>query len=310
MSMIRRPVLLTLVVLLAGTSGPASYSYAQTTSVVVVQPSQRVYTYPEGRYELRGDGTANSPYFWVWIPTGVQVAAPPPAPTIVQQTQRVYTYPEGRYELRGDGTTNSPHYWVWIPIGVQSVPAPPPLSSIVQPIQPVYAPPPPPSIVQPSQQVYTYPEGRYELRGDGTPNSPYYWVWIPIGVQSVPAPPPLSSIVQPIHRVYTYPEGRYELRGDGTASSPYYWIWTPIGTVSQIPAPRYQYQPDLKSVEGQIESIGLWGKSITLDGRRFEFPDSFAMTNAPGVGQRVMVTYYVAQDGRNIVRSLDPSSVR
>ena len=43
---------------------------------------------------------------------------------------------------------------------------------------------------QPVQRVYTYPDGRYELRGDGTAGSPYYWVWIPSGVQSVPAPPP------------------------------------------------------------------------------------------------------------------------
>lgn len=47
---------------------------------------------------------------------------------------------------------------------------------------------------QPPQRVYTYPEGRYELQGNGTPSSPYYWVWIPAGAQSVPAPPPLPPI--------------------------------------------------------------------------------------------------------------------
>ncbi len=307
MRMIKRHVLLTLAVLVAGAGVLAGDGYAQTTSVIVVQPSQRVYSYPEGRYELRGDGTTNSPYYWVWIPTGVQVVAPPPAPTIVQQTQRVYTYPEGRYELRGDGTASSPHYWVWIPTGVQAVPAPPPLPTIVQPIQPVYAPPPPPSIVQPSLRVYTYPEGRYELRGDGTTNSPYYWVWIPTGVQSAPPPPPLSS-VQPSQRVFMYADGRYELRGDGTTSSPYYWVWIPAGTVSQAPPPRYQFLPDLKSTEGQVDSVNAWARRMTVNGKSFEFPDTFAMSNMPTAGQQVMVTYYVAQDGRNIVRSIEHNS--
>jgi hypothetical protein len=51
--------------------------------------------------------------------------------------------------------------------------------------------PPPVAVQQPTQRVYTYPEGRYELKGDGSTRQPYYWVWIPAGVQSVPpAPPP------------------------------------------------------------------------------------------------------------------------
>ncbi len=49
---------------------------------------------------------------------------------------------------------------------------------------------------------------------------------------------------------------------------------------------------------------------MTVDGEDFDLPDSFAMTNVPAVGQEVMVTYYVAQDGRNIVRSIDHSSAR
>lgn len=54
---------------------------ASPTTVVVTQPSaQRVVTYPEGRYELRGDGSAASPYFWVWIPTGAAPPNPPPLP--------------------------------------------------------------------------------------------------------------------------------------------------------------------------------------------------------------------------------------
>lgn len=49
------------------------------TTVVVAAPNDRVVTYPEGRYELRGDGTTSSPYYWVWIPNGSNpVNAPPP----------------------------------------------------------------------------------------------------------------------------------------------------------------------------------------------------------------------------------------
>jgi hypothetical protein len=51
------------------------------TPTVVVAPvtSERVVTYPEGRYELRGDGVA-TPYYWVWIPRGATPPSPPPPP--------------------------------------------------------------------------------------------------------------------------------------------------------------------------------------------------------------------------------------
>ena len=56
---------------------------APSSAVVVSPPMERVYTYSDGRYELHGDGTAKSPYYWVWIPTGVQVAhTPPPLPPL------------------------------------------------------------------------------------------------------------------------------------------------------------------------------------------------------------------------------------
>ncbi len=56
---------------------------AAPTTVVVPSPStnvQRVYTYPEGRYQLYGNGTADSPYYWVWIPAGAAAPTPPPLP--------------------------------------------------------------------------------------------------------------------------------------------------------------------------------------------------------------------------------------
>ena len=51
-----------------------------TTVVVAPTASERVVTYPEGRYELRGDGTASAPYYWVWIPAGAAPPNPPPPP--------------------------------------------------------------------------------------------------------------------------------------------------------------------------------------------------------------------------------------
>jgi hypothetical protein len=53
-----------------------------TTVVVAPAASERVVTYPEGRYELRGDGTATSPYYWVWIPRGATPPNPPPPPRV------------------------------------------------------------------------------------------------------------------------------------------------------------------------------------------------------------------------------------
>jgi hypothetical protein len=44
--------------------------------------TDRVISYPEGRYQLEGDGT-RVPYYWVWIPTGSSTVPAPPAPPIV-----------------------------------------------------------------------------------------------------------------------------------------------------------------------------------------------------------------------------------
>ena len=41
-----------------------------------ITPEQRVVAYPHGSWLLYGDGTAASPYAWVWVPTG----ATPPLP--------------------------------------------------------------------------------------------------------------------------------------------------------------------------------------------------------------------------------------
>jgi hypothetical protein len=42
-------------------------------------PATQVVTYPEGRYQLYGDGT-RVPYYWVWVPSGATVTPAPPAP--------------------------------------------------------------------------------------------------------------------------------------------------------------------------------------------------------------------------------------
>jgi hypothetical protein len=67
---------------------------------------------------------------------------------------------------------NTPYYWVWVPAGSNLTGTP--------------VPPARPSGV-PARSVVTYPEGRWQLYGDGR-NSQYYWVWIPSGV-TPPAPP-------------------------------------------------------------------------------------------------------------------------
>ena len=57
---------------------------------------------------------------------------------------------------------------------------------------------PPTTVVIPpttSATRVTYPDGAYELRGNGT-TMPYYWVWVPNCVQApmIPAPPPLPPV--------------------------------------------------------------------------------------------------------------------
>jgi len=108
----------------AETTAPTSTAPGMASDVRVVQ-------HANGRYELRGQGTAAAPYYWVWIPGGATLAAPPavpgvPATVVTAPAERVRTYPEGRYELVGDGSAQAPYYWVWIPTGV-TAPAPPPL---------------------------------------------------------------------------------------------------------------------------------------------------------------------------------------
>jgi hypothetical protein len=102
--------------------------------VVAATPSSARVVYSEGRWQLYGDGKA-SPYYWVWIPTGMTPPAPPQYPsaagavvvTSPPQSDRV-VYSDGRWQLYGDGRT-TPYYWVWIPAGRQVAmhPAPPPL---------------------------------------------------------------------------------------------------------------------------------------------------------------------------------------
>jgi hypothetical protein len=69
-------------------SGCVSYTKETTERQVPVStpvvaaapvPPDRVVTYPEGRYQLYGDGT-RVPYYWVWVPSGATVAPAPPAP--------------------------------------------------------------------------------------------------------------------------------------------------------------------------------------------------------------------------------------
>jgi hypothetical protein len=49
--------------------------YGGTVSVAPSQPMPNVVEFPNGRYELRGDGMT-TPYTWVWIPN-----PPPPPPS-------------------------------------------------------------------------------------------------------------------------------------------------------------------------------------------------------------------------------------
>jgi hypothetical protein len=51
-----------------------------TPTAVVVQPAERVVSYPEGRWQLYGDGSSTSPHYWAWVPAGSTPPPPPPLP--------------------------------------------------------------------------------------------------------------------------------------------------------------------------------------------------------------------------------------
>jgi hypothetical protein len=59
---------------------PVPAASPATTVVVAPTANERVVTYPEGRYELRGDGSASAPYYRVWIPADASPPNPPPVP--------------------------------------------------------------------------------------------------------------------------------------------------------------------------------------------------------------------------------------
>ena len=48
-------------------------------SPTVVAPPQTTVAAANGRYQLYGNGTTQ-PYYWVWVPAGATVPAPPPLP--------------------------------------------------------------------------------------------------------------------------------------------------------------------------------------------------------------------------------------
>jgi len=103
--------------------------------------------------------------------------------------------------------------------------------------QPVVVPTPPAAPAAPADRV-VYPQGRWQLYGDGR-GTPYYWVWIPTGstLTTAPAPPMRpagSAVVSQSDRTYTFTEGRWQLYGDGGAT-PYYWVWIPSGATPPAP---------------------------------------------------------------------------
>ena len=63
-------------------SAPYSWWWVNRQVVLLAAPTVTVVHYPQGRYELRGDGVT-VPYHWVWIPVqyyAYHAAPPPPAP--------------------------------------------------------------------------------------------------------------------------------------------------------------------------------------------------------------------------------------
>ena len=117
------------------------------------------------------------------------------------------------------------------PVVMTPAPAPQPA--------PVVVPPPAPTVSAPvASDRVVYPEGRWQLYGDGY-SMPYYWVWIPTGSTLAAAPTPpsrpsSSAVMSNSDRTYTFREGRWQLYGDGGATQ-YYWVWIPSGMTPPTP---------------------------------------------------------------------------
>jgi hypothetical protein len=117
------------------------------------------------------------------------------------------------------------------PVVMTPAPVPAPSTVVVPPATPTG------TAVVPSDRL-VYPEGRWQLYGDGG-SIPYYWVWIPTGSTLTTAPmPPMrpsgTAVVSNSDRTFTFKEGRWQLYGDGGAT-PYYWVWIPSGTTPPAP---------------------------------------------------------------------------
>jgi uncharacterized protein DUF4124 len=63
-----------------GYTVPPAYAPPPAYAAPAPQPMPRVVEFPNGRYELRGDGVY-SPYNWVWVPNPPMAPPPPPPPT-------------------------------------------------------------------------------------------------------------------------------------------------------------------------------------------------------------------------------------
>ena len=161
------------VILAVGLLGACATTPETGGVVTGTAPATQTVSYTNGQYRLYGNGSTTSPYYWVWVPTGVTAPAPP-----ADTSNQSVAYQGGRYQLRGNGTTASPYYWVWVPTGANvEATMPPPPSLPVTPLPVTSA-----SVAQPG--------GQYLLYGNGTAASPYYWVWVPSS-SAIPPPPPL-----------------------------------------------------------------------------------------------------------------------
>ena len=64
------PASLAAAAVLGGCTSMQEPTYAPTRGAVLGDNTPRTVAYPGGRYQLYGEGTTASPYYWVWIPAG------------------------------------------------------------------------------------------------------------------------------------------------------------------------------------------------------------------------------------------------
>ena len=127
----------------------------------------------------------------------------------------------------------------------------------------------------------------------------------PVMVQQQPivvysAPPPLVAPPQPTTTIVVP-----SAAGQATT------IVVPQGSTVTLPNTGVSQDVHHYAAQGNVRTFDSWSGRMTLqNGPVLTFPQNFAFTQVPEVGQSVKLTYFVDQNGNNIGQSFEGTTGR